>query len=219
MFLQHTETDCRWGIWQMDETPSDLCRAFAGTTLYEEAQQRFASPRRCQEWLSARLLLWHLLGERQPLASLPSGKPVLEDGSCHISLSHTNGYAAAIVASFPVGIDIEQYGQRVHRVAGRFMRSDEQVFPYHDDDTWSLLLHWSAKEAMFKCMDASEVDFRSHLHIFPFQPQEQGVMHAEEYRTSQQRTFRIRYLLHPDFVLTYTVLALNTETPRHRDLF
>ena len=54
-------------------------------------------------------------------------------------------------------------------------------------------------------MDASEVDFREHLRIEPFIPQERGVFLAYEYRTKLKRYFEIHYLLHPDFVLTWQI--------------
>ena len=48
------------------------------------------------------------------------------------------------------------------------MRTDEPSVFVSGTDTWALLLHWSAKEVMFKCMNTPEVDFREHLRIFPF---------------------------------------------------
>ena len=138
----------------------------------------------------------------------PSGKPHLADSSYFISISHTRGYVAVILSPVSeVGIDIEQYGQRVHKVAHKYMRPDELISEYHGEDTWSLLLHWSAKEVMFKCMDTSEVDFREHLRIMPFQVCEHGEFLAEEYRTEHKKKFMIRYLLHPDFVMTWQVTS------------
>ena len=83
-------------------------------------------------------------------------------------------------------------------------RDDEAALPFEGDDTWSLLLHWSAKETLFKCLDAEGVDFRRHLRIIPFRPARRGVFHAREYRTGERRRFFVRYLLHPGFVLTWT---------------
>ena len=80
---------------------------------------------------------------------------------------------------------------------------DEAALPFEGDDTWSLLLHWSAKETLFKCLDAEGVDFRRHLRIIPFRPARRGVFHAREYRTGERRRFFVRYLLHPGFVLTW----------------
>lgn len=189
----------------MEEPLSVLHDELAGTDVYDQAMTRFTSSHRQQEWLSVRLLLYRLLGEHKEICYLPSGKPYLADHSFYISISHTKGYVAVILGKMPVGIDIEQYAQRVHKVAHKYMREDEVVSSYQDDDTWSLLLHWSAKEVMFKCMEVAEVDFRKHLHIAPFTLRKQGCFCAQEYRTEQQRQFLIHYLLCPDFVLTWFV--------------
>ena len=42
------------------------------------------------------------------------------------------------------------------------------------DEVYALLLHWSAKEALFKLMGVEEVDFIRHLRIFPFSLSEEG---------------------------------------------
>ena len=73
----------------------------------------------------------------------------------------------------PVGIDIEQYGQRVKRVYDRFIRSDERVESYQGDETWSMLLHWSAKETIFKSMENADADLRK-LCLSHFIPQSEG---------------------------------------------
>ena len=84
---------------------------------------RFSAEKRKQEWLAVRVLLKELCGEEKGIAYLPSGKPYLEDGSAFVSFSHTSGYVAvALHPSAEVGVDIEQYGTRVQRVASRFIR-------------------------------------------------------------------------------------------------
>ncbi len=205
LFIRHKEARFLLGVWRMDESPEELSRLLDGTDLCRQAEERFHALQRRREWLSVRLLLRCLLGTDKEIVYLPSGKPCLADGSFHISISHTRDYVALILGETEVGIDIEHYATRVRRIVSRFMRADEHPVAYQGDDTWSLLLHWSAKEVMFKCIDRSEVDFCTHLQVFPFVPQERGEFRAREYRTEQQRMFLIRYLLHPDFVLTWTV--------------
>lgn len=187
----------------MDESYEELC-SLLPSALVAEAENRFSAPHRRQEWLSVRALLRELSAENHEIAYLPSGKPYLAGSSRHISISHTKGYVAVILGASNVGIDIEQYGHRVHKVASKYMRFDEHPQPYAGDDTWSLLLHWSAKEVLFKCLDAENVDFKEHLRVFPFVPNPQGTFHACEYKTEQHRSFQIHYLLHADFVLTWT---------------
>ena len=131
----------------------------------------------------------------------------MADGSFSISISHTKGYVAVLLGEpkKEVGIDIEYYSGRVRKVAHKFMRADEQESLFRGTETWSLLLHWSAKETMFKCMNAFDVDFREHLHVMPFIIDEQGVFSAAEYRTAEKRNFQIHYYLFPDFVLTLSL--------------
>ena len=206
LFLSHKEPLYRWGVWKMDESVDTLLDLLPEREYYEREVQRFVASHRRLEWLSVRALLFRLLGEHKEVCYQRSGKPYLADYSYFISISHTKGYVSVILSDkVPVGIDIEQYGQRVHRVAHKYMREDESVRLYKEDATWSLLLHWSAKEVMFKCMDTDGVDFRQHLHIEPFLLQEQGDFTAHEYRTEQKRSFRIHYLLHPEFVMTWSI--------------
>lgn len=173
---------------------------------YRTAAQAFKSEHRRQEWLAVRVLLYTLLGDEKEIGYRSNGKPYLTDASASIGISHTQGYVAVILGQpdREVGIDIEQYGERVRQVAPRFMRDDEVPSFYRNTDVWSLLLHWSAKETIFKCLNASEVDFRSHIRLFPFPVDEAGVFLAEEYRTLARRRFAIHYHLFPDFVLTFT---------------
>lgn len=207
LFMQHTETRCKWGVWRMDESPEELLSMLPQPEYYRQALQRFSAEHRRKEWLAVRVLLYALLGEEKAIAYRPDGKPYLADGTASISISHTRGYVSVILgeAGREVGIDIEQYGERVHKVAHKYMRADEEATPYQGTDTWALLLHWSAKEVMFKCMNAQEVDFRAHLRIFPFTVSGHGDFLAEEYRTPEKLKFHIHYLLHPDFVLTWQV--------------
>lgn len=205
LFIQHIEPSYKWGIWKMDETLDELLDMLPQQETYRQSMQRFSAEHRRLEWLSVRVLLFTLLGEEKEIAYHSSGKPYLADNTASISISHTRGYVSVIIGEpgKEVGIDIEQYGERVHKVAHKYMRADEIVSSYQGTDTWSLLLHWSAKEVMFKCMNTPEVDFREHLHIFPFAVSEKGDFSAEEYRTPEQRTFHIHYILHQDFVLTW----------------
>jgi phosphopantetheinyl transferase len=188
----------------VDETVEQLRSMFHQFSVYEEGFVRFSSEKRKQEWLAVRVLLKELCGEEKTIAYLPSGKPYLEDGSLHVSFSHTNGYVAvAIHPSVEVGIDIEQYGTRVRRVASRFIREDEWVSVDAGDETYALLLHWSAKETMFKLMEDAGVDFIDHLHILPFEPKDSGTFKAREYRSDKEQEFLIHYDTHPDYVLTF----------------
>ena len=163
LFLQHKTVDMQWAVWKMEESLDTLFSLLpdARRVSCEQEMQRFTSDRRKLEWLSVRVLLYSMLQEDKEIGYSSEGKPHLTDNSSFISISHTKGYVAVILSSVaPVGIDIEQYGQRVKRVYDRFIRSDERVEPYQGDETWSMLLHWSAKETIFKSMENADADLR-----------------------------------------------------------
>ena len=128
-------------------------------------------------------------------------QPYFENDVCRLSISHTANYVAVLFSRVAeVGIDIETVSNRVMKLRQRIVSSREKA-----DTLYETLLHWSAKETMFKCLNATEVDFREHLHIFPFVVSSEGVFNAVEYRTRQNLHFEIHYRICSDFVLTYTV--------------
>ena len=172
LFLQHKTVDMQWAVWKMEESLDTLFSLLPDTRRVscEQEMQRFTSDRRKLEWLSVRVLLYSMLQEDKEIGYSSEGKPHLTDNSSFISISHTKGYVAVILSSVaPVGIDIEQYAQRVHKVSDRYIRSDEQTEPYQGDMTWGLLLHWSAKEAVFKRMENADADLRK-LRLTHFIP-------------------------------------------------
>lgn len=205
LFREYREDDFRLGVWKVEETVEQFWASLHCHSFYEEALAKFISDSRKQEWLAIRVLLKALCGEEKEIAYLPSGKPYLKDGRGFISISHTRGYVAvALHPSVEVGVDIEKYGEKVKRVASRFIRPDEEVSISRGDEIYGLLLHWSAKETMFKLMGEEGVDFLQHLHILPFTPSAEGVIRACEYRTSHSHQYLIHYITHPDFVLTWS---------------
>ena len=207
IYRTYKKGDLVVGVWKVDETIGQLRSMFHQFSIYEEGFMRFKVEKRKQEWLAVRVLLKELLGEEKRIVYLPSGKPCLEDGSACISFSHTSGYVAvAIHPSAEVGVDIEQYATRVQRLASRFVRDDEQVSVASGDEIYALLLHWSAKETMFKLMEEEAVDFLEHMRIFPFTLQESGQMEAQEFRSPKEQKFLIHYDTHPDYVLTFACL-------------
>ncbi|WP_294470335.1 4'-phosphopantetheinyl transferase superfamily protein [uncultured Bacteroides sp.] len=218
LFLEHREGNIQWAVWKMEESLEALLLLLPDVQRITRSQeiQRFTSERRKMEWLSVRVLLYSMLQEDKEISYSTEGKPYLADNSSFISISHTKGYVAVILGSVaPVGIDIEQYGQRVHRVSDRYIRQDEQVEPSRNlnwnkakgdmgDITWSLLLHWSAKEAIYKRMEDADADLRK-LRLSHFIPENEGTFQVQEFVTESQKVYSVGYCIYPDFVLTWTV--------------
>ena len=203
LILKQEEESCTLGVWQMDESIEQLC-SLLPEAVCREAETRFTAEHRCREWLSVRLLLQTLMGKPVTVYYYPTGRPYLQEG-LSLSISHTKNQVAVLLGEGKLGVDVEQYSDRVGRIIKRFVRNDECPSPYEDNPIWGWLLHWCAKEVMYKMLDLEGVDLLEHLQVLPFTTDKEGVMQAREYKTAEHQEFLIHYRLFPDFVLAWSV--------------
>lgn len=129
--------------------------------------------RRRLEVLAVRCLLKDMMGEEQQIAYNQYGAPSFVKPSSqtpYLSISHTDGFVAAIVGGKPVGIDVERRGRRVEKVVSKFMQDAEialvESLQNASDDKEQarfLCLHliWSAKEAAFKVLGQEYYDLQN----------------------------------------------------------
>lgn len=148
------------GVWKVTETEEWFKQQLDVPWIAEELGRYSASVRRI-EYLAVRMLLKELTGMACRVKHLPSGKPFLDNFAASVSISHTRGYAAVLLdeAGANPGIDIEYYADRVCKIASRFMHPEEWKGSTGPDDVKWLLLHWSAKETLYKILGVDEVDF------------------------------------------------------------
>lgn len=191
------------GVWRMDESVEELLTLLDRPEEQADFLRRVTAEGRRRERLASRVLLKQLIGEEPHVDYRPSGAPFLVDHSLHVSISHTRGYAAAILSPLPTGIDIEYRADRVLRIRSRFMTPEEERSIDLAHEVEHLLLHWCAKETLFKLIDQEEVDFLTHLHVHPFPYSEQGSFQVSESRTPQLQTFQLAYQVTADYVLTW----------------
>ncbi len=139
---------------------------------------RLTLPKRRREWLGGRLAakycLQQLLGESRlsGCAILPGaqGQPLPQCGAgpcpCHISLSHSDGYAAAVAARSNCGIDIQRKTKKLLAVQERFARPEEcALLERLADPLTGLALLWAAKEAVKKRLLARDGSVFSALTL------------------------------------------------------
>jgi phosphopantetheinyl transferase len=160
----------RAGIWNITETAEELlaniCLSSSETVLYET----FRHEMRKKQWLAYRALLKHLLAPLKTNVSYDAnGKPFLDSGSHHISVSHAGDFAAAVYSQkVAVGIDIEKMKDRVERVKDRFLQQSELLSLTPESRLEQLYVYWGGKEALYKLHGKHGVDFRNDIYIHPF---------------------------------------------------
>ena len=208
LYKQFITPKYQWGIWKVTETLNELLALLPDRgVVYLEELKAFKSDSRKIEWLAVRVLLYTLTGKIMPIHYQFSGKPYLLNNKGHLSISHTKGYVAVIISETnEVGIDIEKISDRVHKVAHKFVRDDEYLPEDSKQKTKNLLLIWSAKEVMFKCMNEEAVDFREHLHVGLTQISGTLSFLGKETRSKHGRAYLINYIIDPDFVMTWTLV-------------
>ena len=138
--------------------PSDLVLSERENAFY----QTLKLPKRRTEWLGGRLALKKLLvshfGGKQTdfsiLAAGGVGKPSIWQGTKPVtipfSLTHSNGYAIAVVDSTAlcVGIDLERIAPRIQAWKNDFFHPSELLA---QDDAFLTAL-WTQKEALVKLL-------------------------------------------------------------------
>ena len=207
MNKQTIHPDTIWGVREISGTSEELLSKLEKKELYLPIINQIKLEKRRQEWLAVRILLKELLGEEKEVEYDAFGKPFFKDNSYQISISHTPGYVAVILnPEHPVGIDIEQITNKVERIRDRFLSEEEKKHISKEKELIHLLLHWSAKESIFKALGTSDVIFNEQLHIKPFVPQigHLATFLSYETRTKQKKEFIVSYIVNPEYVLTFT---------------
>lgn len=135
--------------------------------LTENSRKRLAGMKRSDHqkgFLAVRMLL-----ERTGLADSdvlykPGGRPFLSDGR-HISISHSQAFAALYVGREPCGIDIEKIHPRIVKNQPYFIGNE--VIPAEAGPEM-LTVIWTVKEAIFKLSNSRPLSFLNDLHVYPF---------------------------------------------------
>lgn len=207
IYAHHTFERGGIAIWRIEETPDELY-ALLSTSRYDAMLAAISHEARRAEWLAVRVLIAQVLGDDKEVKYHLSGRPFLADGSYHVSISHTKGYAAiAYHDSCAIGIDIEHVAPRVLRIAHRFTHPDEALYIDRfntDEQLPYLLINWSAKETLYKLLDdPAAADFRETFRIAPYELGQQGTLTAYISLTSSQQI--VRYQRCSDFVCTWAM--------------
>jgi len=194
-------TDYQIGIWKIEEDEEQLFK-LSGSTQ----QPTFVNQVRKLEYLAVRSMALEMGIQGTAIAYMPSGKPYIINSSQSISISHTKNYVAVMLSAHEqIGVDLEHRSERVRKIRHKFMHPHEENRLKQTsnpiDETIALLLHWCAKEALFKAVPEDGVDFAQELRIREFPILDvSGRFEGTFLRTGME--FKIDYRVEPDFVLT-----------------
>ena len=156
------------GLWKVSEeieTLLSLAKLTADDTL---TYSGISAIHRKKEWLATRALLNELIREQHLIKYHIDGRPYLDNSQINISISHSTGYIAIILHSTSIpGIDIELTTRKVGKVGSRFLSSDELAVCNEQAELSNhrMLVHWCAKEAIYKMVPVSNIEFATDIRI------------------------------------------------------
>jgi phosphopantetheinyl transferase len=202
----------RLAVWKIEETEEELLRGLQLKTHELDFIASLNNGKRLLHWLSTRLLLRTMLQTNDYIDSRmdDQGKPYLVNGDYQISFSHSFDYASVMISKDKhVGVDIELIKDKIQKIKSKFLKPAELSGLPAKDSTLALYICWCAKEAIYKWYGKKGLEFKKHIDIYPFVPQDAGVVQAKAVLPEGEVLLQVPYFkVEENYMLGYVAAAL-----------
>ena len=124
-----------------------------------------------------------------------------------ISISHTNRFVAIILhPDEDLGIDIECLDRDFSAVEKKALSEDEIDDLDDRKKNLQLAIYWCAKEAIYKRMSISGVDFAEQIEVERFNPRDEGEIEATfTHKDGTELEFELSYEVFENHVMVWVV--------------
>jgi len=194
-------------VWEIVESEEELLSLSSVPSDELEELTLIKSVDRRREKLAVRALLNELFGEKVYLGHHDNGRPFLQNCLIEISISHTKRFVAIIThPEESVGIDIESLKRDFNAVEKKALSPDEIDDLSEKNRNLHLAIYWCAKEAIYKRMSLSDVDFSSQIEVKRFNPRDNGEIEAIFIKPDgEEMEFELEYMTFEDHVMVWMV--------------
>ncbi|MFA5848556.1 MAG: 4'-phosphopantetheinyl transferase superfamily protein [Bacteroidales bacterium] len=194
-------------VWEIVESEEELLSLCSVPNDELEELQLIRSIDRRRERLAVRALLNQLFDGKVYLGHHDNGRPFLQNSLIEISISHTKRFAAVLThPDDSVGIDIESLDRNFSAVEKKALSPYEIENLSEKNRNLHLAIHWSAKEAIYKRMSLSEVDFARQIEIKRFSPKEEGELEATFIqKDGEELEFELQYEVFEGHVMAWLI--------------
>tara|TARA_Y100000746_G_scaffold232796_1_gene251696 strand:- start:20134 stop:20760 length:627 start_codon:yes stop_codon:yes gene_type:complete len=152
------------GIWNITESIDDLSSQVVLSSKSKELlKNRKASIHKLQ-FLSIRAILLEF-GYSDKDLSYINNTPILNNGK-KISISHSNLFSCVIISDFKVGIDVQEFNNKINTIAKKFI--GYEALYVKDNDIQIISIIWNIKESIYKIAEIIGLDYKNHLLVIPF---------------------------------------------------
>ena len=188
-------------IWQITETIDIL---LSKIQLDNSSQQIFDLKKKeihKKQFLAIRNILELMSSEKYLVSYSEIGKPYLNSRK-NISVTHSGSYAALIVSDKQVGIDLEEFGEKIKKIEKKFL-DVELDYPI-DLSTSNLLVYWNIKESIFKSLENKPMDFRKNIIVLPLE-KENNKVKSWYINNNEIYSFCSYYKVSKNYTLAYVI--------------
>lgn len=194
-------------VWQVSETEQELLDIVSIPKDELEEVFMYKSEVRRKEKLAVRALLNTVFEDKVYLGHHDNGSPFIQNNLTHISISHSGKYVAIIThPTEDVGIDIDSLDRDYSAVEKIALSEDEIDDLSKKNRNTQLAIYWCAKEALYKRMGQSGVDFSKQMEIDKFNPKEEGEIEATFIdKDGEEEEFDMEYEIFDDYVMVWIV--------------
>lgn len=196
------------GLWHITESVDDLLSLIRFSDGEKETFDRFNNKSRQAHWLSYRLAIRQILGEdrKYEFHYDENGKIHFTNLQYHLSVTHSGDYSAVIISTeSKVGVDIERISERIKKVSQKFLSPAElKKVPFLRKSKY-LTAIWSAKEALYKLMNKTDLSFDKHLEVELLKIEKKGRMTGKVMLENEVLIFEMNYQFYKNYILVYVV--------------
>lgn len=135
-------------------------------TLSDQDENRFLKVKKeiqKKQFLAARALIQSFI-PRSTLSYLSSGKPILDSSNFHISITHSDHFAAIVISKNRCGVDLQKKDEKVVRIKSKYLNEKELKLINKEIEVDECTILWAAKEAAYKMAGIKGLAFKE-IHI------------------------------------------------------
>ncbi|MBO8445387.1 MAG: 4'-phosphopantetheinyl transferase superfamily protein [Bacteroidetes bacterium] len=207
-FRKTLDNKAEVSVWKITETEEELIQLSSVPSDEMEEISLIRNENMRKQRLAVRALLNEVFEDKVYLSHHDNGKPFLENCITNISITHTDRYVAIIThQEEDLGIDMESVDRDFSTVKEKALSEDEREDLDEDDRlNEQLALYWCAKEAIFKRMSQSKVDFAEQIRVKRFNPKDEGELDATFiHKDGYEEDFELSYITFDRHVLVWVV--------------
>lgn len=188
-------------IWQITETIDILLSKIQLDNSSQQILDLKKKEIHKKQFLAIRNILELMSSEKYLVSYSEIGKPYLNSKK-NISVTHSGSYAALIVSDKQVGIDLEEFGEKIKKIEKKFL-DVELDYPI-DLSIINLLVYWNIKESIFKSLENKPMDFRKNIIVLPLE-KENNKVKSWYINNDEIYSFCSYYKVSKNYTLAYVI--------------